>query len=214
MKKHLAIMLVAIVALSVLGAAEVAAAPANNQGPVTSQSLTPITSQPFVPAPDVSPNQAPTNPPGPGAVVGVQIQGPKFIVPNSNQVILVTVLYNKRNFDPLEYGGQSYWFGPAGAQPFAYSIGDVNHDGYKDLTLAFYAKDTGLTPSFATWAKLSGTISIPGGCRPTVCLAKDSITKLGPISTKRVCIAEPICLQYVALPIVVQGSALVSVMYQ
>jgi hypothetical protein len=142
MKKHFAVLLIAIMAVSVLSVSGVVSAQKVDPGDIK-------------PLPDVcsytnlqsSPNPQPKNFPLWGTTVQVKVQvSPKVTVLNSNQVILVTILYDRKNFDPLMYIESTYTFGRTGteATPIARSVTDVNHDGYKDLTLAFRVKDTGL----------------------------------------------------------------------
>jgi hypothetical protein len=161
MKKHLAALLIAIMAVSVLSVA----------GVVTT--TTPAAASTGCIA-YKSPNPTPTNAPTFSASftqkVNVRLQvSPALIVrQSSNQIILVTVLYDKKNFDPLMGVPdlKTVRFGHRGteAAPVAsynngqgYATSDVNHDGMKDLTFAFSAKDTGLRP-FDISAKLTGNV--------------------------------------------------------
>jgi hypothetical protein len=209
MKKHLAVLLIAIMAVSVLSTAGVVA---GASGSTVNPTATPISAPTFNPAPEGSPNPLPTNAPGPGAAVKVKLQVSQLVVlPQSKQVILVTILYDKKNFDPLMYGTESFAFGLKGteASPVAYYTTDVNRDGYKDLTLVFNAKDTGLK-FLSTKAKLTGSITFPSVCSyDRLCVNKlDSKTSLNSKSQlKPVCLSHPICEMYQAMPISVTGTA-------
>jgi len=143
MKKYLAVLLIAIVAVSVLSVAGVVttSVAAGWCGPPSSNALN---------------SQV-------GTTVNVNLRvSPAIIVPQSRQVILVTILSNKNNFDP-QIGTldlTTVKFGRAGTEavPMSMSRTDVNHDGIKDVTLAFRAKDTGLR-FFDRQAKLTGEIN-------------------------------------------------------
>jgi hypothetical protein len=178
MKKHLAVLLIAIMAVSVLSVAGVV-----TTTPTAAASV-------FPPPPPVclcyysSPNPTPSNPPSwnpsVSQTVNVKLRvSPIVIWRGSEQIILVTVLYDKKNFDPLMGlpSLDTIRFGHKGteAAPIAsynnnqgYATTDVNHDGYYDLTFAFRAKDTGLRPDDLS-AKLTGYIHWvclrPGCCR-------------------------------------------------
>ena len=153
MKKYFAVLLVAIVAVSVLSAAGVVAA-ANSK--------------------NIPPEKPPANGlPSWGSTVAVKlVVSPLPVavtVPQTDQLIRVTILYDK-NFDPLYYEPfthttETYKCGRVGteASPIKEYASDVNHDGHQDLTLVFRAKDTGLKPGDLQ-GKLTGTIAQPGCC--------------------------------------------------
>lgn len=155
MKKYFAVLVIAIMAVSVLSVAEVVTAQTKILNPPKGLPK-PIPA--CIPAGtsnlQTSPNPLPANPPIPGqsdSLNPVQVWvrvSPQMIVPKYQQVILVTILYNKKNFDPLMYGTATYTFGRTGteASPIAQTTSDVNNDHYKDLTLIFRVKDTGLKP--------------------------------------------------------------------
>ena len=164
MKKYIAVLLIAIMAVSVLSAAGVVAA-ANSQS-------TPAEKLPAgLPAAASPDNLSDQNPPMNilpiwGTTVQVKLVVsplPLVItVPQTNQLIRVTILYNKNGFDPLAYNLETFRFGRTGteASPITQYVSDVN--GYKDLTLVFRAQDTGLRPGDFS-AKLTGVIR-PTGC--------------------------------------------------
>jgi hypothetical protein len=173
MKKHLAVLLIAILAVSVLSVAGVV-----TTTPAAAYELPPIRCPCYYSSPN---SQWPVdNPPGWGSTVNVKLRvSPIVIWRGSEQIILVTVLYDKKNFDPLVGlpSLDTIRFGHKGteAAPIAsynnnqgYSTTDVNHDGRQDLTFAFKAKDTGLRPDDLS-AKLTGQIHWqclrPGCCR-------------------------------------------------
>jgi hypothetical protein len=152
MKKYLAAFLIAIMAVSILGAAGV---------------LTTQTAAGKLPGPTPwDPiNPTPTNPPSWGSTVNVKLQvSPTMTAlnPAKEQIILVTILYGKKTFNPFMGPLGTVKFGRTGteAAPIAQYTADVNHDGMKDLTLAFRAKDLGLRP-YDFCAKLTGTIQHP-----------------------------------------------------
>jgi hypothetical protein len=156
MKKHFAVLLIAIMAVSVLSVTGVVTAKTINPGdkfpPIDIDPCSYVNRQ-------TSPNPEPTNFPGWGTTVQVRAQVCPIVLSKSNQEIRVTILYNKKNFDPLMWKASSYTFGRRGteAAPIAQSVSDVNHDGYKDLTLTFRAKDTGLKTGDHS-GKLTGNI--------------------------------------------------------
>ena len=149
MKRYLAVLLIAIMAVSVLSAVAV----------VTTQ--TAAGSLPG-PAPWDPINPTPTKSPSWGSTVNVKLKVSPALVLRKDQTILVTILYDKKTFNPFMGPLGTVKFGRTGteAAPIAQYTADVNHDGMKDLTLAFRAKDTGLGPSNFC-AKLTGTILHP-----------------------------------------------------
>jgi len=207
MKKHLAVLLIAIMAVSVLSTAGVVA---GASGSAVNPTITPISPQQAIdPVQGNSPNPQPTNAPGPGALVQAKLQvSPLVILPQTKQTIRVTILYDKKSFDPLAYSSESFNFGRTGtaadAAPIGYSVSDVNHDGYKDLTLVFNAKDTGL--KIGQRGKLTGTITLPRICTMNCIKPIDTLTKLNPSKFPSGCIG-PICPDYVTMPIRVTGTA-------
>jgi hypothetical protein len=142
MKKHLAVLLIAILATSGLSAAGV---------------VTTSVAAGYCPPPgnNVLNSQG-------GTTVNVKIQvSPAIIIPQSSkQVILVTILSNKNSFDPQIGTLTKIRFGRAGqeAAPIGTPrLADVDHDGINDVTFAFKAQDTGLR--FLDFhAKLTGEI--------------------------------------------------------
>lgn len=171
MKKHLAVLLIAIMAVSVLSVTGVVSAKNVNPGDgFPKPDNTPCSYSPV----QQSPNSQPRSFPGWGATVQAKVKVCPIIISKSNQEIRVTILYNKQNFDPLMWKSSSYKFGEASDIVSARSISDVNHDGYKDLTLTFKAKDTGLK-SGDVRAKLTG--NIPNFICQSGCSCPAMITK-------------------------------------
>ena len=97
---------------------------------------------------------------------------PTLILPKTNEIIAVTIESNKTTgFNPSTVIPSTVRFGHSGteASPLAGSITwhDDNHDGIKDLTLLFWAKDTKLLPT-DTHAILTGKTTAGTSIQGTV----------------------------------------------
>jgi len=109
--------------------------------------------------------------PQPTTTVRIDVD-PILILPKTNEIIAVTIESNKTTgFNPSTVIPSTVRFGHSGteASPLAGSITwhDDNHDGIKDLTLLFWAKDTKLLPT-DTHAILTGKTTAGTSIQGTV----------------------------------------------
>ncbi|HYA33905.1 MAG TPA: hypothetical protein VEG65_07950 [Candidatus Bathyarchaeia archaeon] len=161
MKRILALALIAVVAVSMLSAAGVVTA-ANTK--TTASDASSVAAGPIKGDTNPATNVVPIW--GTTVRVNIQVSPLPLIItaPRTDQKIGVTIFYSKNGIDPLAYNMMTCRFGRTGteASPVSQYVSDVNHDGYKDLTLVFMAKDTGLKPGDFV-GKLTGTI-VREGC--------------------------------------------------